>query len=186
MNSRILDQDNLQERLKAVQEECRRLREENAHLRAMLGINQSPLKEPVPQAILVSNPSSTTRKEVSTPVEKISLVRYLFHGREDVFATRWESKGGKSGYSPAGICGIPLYARRNSPKLGTRLPQTTKFGTPTISYCERKTGVTPTKTRLITELSSSKGRNPGFRPFLLRELPSFALLVSRHGWHASP
>jgi len=103
MNSRILDQDNLQERLKAVQEECRRLREENAHLRAMLGINQSPLKEPVPQAILVSNPSSTTRKEVSTPVEKISLVRYLFHGREDVFATRWESKGGKSGYSPAGI-----------------------------------------------------------------------------------
>jgi len=27
--------------------------------------------------------------------------------------------------------------------------RTTKFGTPTISYCERKTGVTPTKTRLV-------------------------------------
>src|SRR6266436_2329203 len=35
MNSRLPDQDNLQERLKTVQEECRRLREENAHLRAM-------------------------------------------------------------------------------------------------------------------------------------------------------
>jgi hypothetical protein len=103
MNSRMPDQDNIQERLKTVQEECRRLREENAHLRAMLGINQSPPKEPVPQTVLVPNPSSTTKKEVSTPEEKISLFRNLFRGREDVFATRWESKGGKSGYSPAGI-----------------------------------------------------------------------------------
>jgi hypothetical protein len=103
MNSRMPDQDNIQERLKTVQEECRQLREENAHLRAMLGIIQSPPKEPVPQAVLVPNPSSTTRKEVSTPEEKISLFRNLFRGREDVFATRWESKGGKSGYSPAGI-----------------------------------------------------------------------------------
>ncbi len=46
---------------------------------------------------------------------------------------------------------------RNSPKLGTRLPQTTKFGTPTISHCQRKTGATPTKTRLVTELSSVDG-----------------------------
>ncbi len=30
----------------------------------------------------------------------------------------------------------------------TRLPQATKLGTPTVSYCKRKTGVTPTKTRL--------------------------------------
>jgi cell shape-determining protein MreC len=48
MNSRMPDQDNIQERLKTLQEECRRLREENADLRAMLGINQSPPKEPVP------------------------------------------------------------------------------------------------------------------------------------------
>src|SRR6266404_175810 len=102
MNSRMPDQDNIQERLKTVQEESRRLREENAHLRAMLGINQSPPKEPVPQAVPVPNLSSTTRSGVSTPEEKISLFRNLFRGREDVFATRWEGKG-KSGYSPAGI-----------------------------------------------------------------------------------
>ena len=97
------DQDNIQERLKTLQEECRRLREENADLRAMLGINHSPPKEPVPQAVPVPNLSSTTRSGVSTPEEKISLFRNLFRGREDVFATRWEGKGGKSGYSPAGI-----------------------------------------------------------------------------------
>src|ERR1700730_7054354 len=97
------DQDNIQERLKTVQEECRRLREENADLRAMLGINQPPPKEPVPQAVTVPSLSSTTRSRVSTPEEKISLVRNLFRGREDVFATRWEGRGGKSGYSPAGI-----------------------------------------------------------------------------------
>ena len=34
--------------------------------------------------------------------EKIALVRRLFHGREDVFALRWEnSRTGKSGYAPA-------------------------------------------------------------------------------------
>ncbi|MDD5261256.1 MAG: DEAD/DEAH box helicase family protein [Methylacidiphilales bacterium] len=33
--------------------------------------------------------------------EKIHLFRSLFHGREDVYALRWEGKNGKSGYSPA-------------------------------------------------------------------------------------
>jgi len=103
MNSRMPDQDNIQERLKTVQEECRRLREENAHLRAMLGISQSLPKEPIPQAAPVPNLSSTARSGVCTPEEKISLLRNLFRGREDVFAIRWEGKGGKSGYSPAGI-----------------------------------------------------------------------------------
>src|SRR5713226_4820942 len=103
MNSRIPDQDNIQDRLKTVQEECQRLREENAHLRAMLGINQSPPKDPVPQAVPVPKLSSTARSGVSAPEEKISLFRNLFRGREDVFAIRWEGKSGKSGYSPAGI-----------------------------------------------------------------------------------
>ncbi|WP_208629808.1 TOTE conflict system archaeo-eukaryotic primase domain-containing protein [Paenibacillus ferrarius] len=37
----------------------------------------------------------------SAPSEKIALFRNLFRGREDVFPNRWESKTGKSGYSPA-------------------------------------------------------------------------------------
>jgi len=37
----------------------------------------------------------------STPEEKIRLFRALFRGRDDVYASRWESKSGKSGYSPS-------------------------------------------------------------------------------------
>jgi len=97
------DQDNTQEHLKTTQEECQRLREESARLRAMLGIDQLPPNEPVHQAGPVPKLSSSTKRGVSTPEEKISLFRNLFRGREDVFATRWEGKSGKSGYSPASI-----------------------------------------------------------------------------------
>jgi len=80
-----------------------RLREENAHLRAMLGISQSLPQRTHSTSRPGPNLSSTARSGVCTPEEKISLLRNLFRGREDVFAIRWEGKGGKSGYSPAGI-----------------------------------------------------------------------------------
>jgi hypothetical protein len=41
--------------------------------------------------------------EASTPEQKIALFRGLFRGREDVYAVRWEGKGGKAGYTPAGV-----------------------------------------------------------------------------------
>lgn len=51
----------------------------------------------------------------SAPEEKVTLFRWLFRGREDVFARRFESKRtGKSGYQPVcgnewirGVCGKP-------------------------------------------------------------------------------
>jgi len=49
-----------------------------------------------------------------TSTEKVKLFKGLFRGRSDVFAVRWESKKGTSGYSPAcanewkqGVCGKP-------------------------------------------------------------------------------
>ncbi len=65
MNSRMPDQDNLQERLKTAQDECQRLREENAQLRAMLGINQSSPHDAVP--------ASRTRPKAFVHYEKRSL-----------------------------------------------------------------------------------------------------------------
>jgi len=103
MNSDMPGQDDIQERLKTKQEECQRLREENARLRAMLGIEHSPATGPVSQSVLVPKLSSTDTSGVSTPEKKIALFRNLFRGREDVFAIRWEGKSGKSGYSPACI-----------------------------------------------------------------------------------
>jgi superfamily II DNA or RNA helicase len=50
----------------------------------------------------------------STPEQKIALFKELFAGRKDVYAKRWTSKKGKSGYSPvclnewiSGVCNKP-------------------------------------------------------------------------------
>ncbi len=102
INGHTPGQDDIQVRLKTAQEECHRLREENERLRAILGIDHPLPSKPVSQAVSVTKPSSIATSEVYTPEKKIALFRNLFHGREDVFALRWEGKGGKSGYSPAG------------------------------------------------------------------------------------
>ncbi|WP_311767269.1 TOTE conflict system archaeo-eukaryotic primase domain-containing protein [Burkholderia cenocepacia] len=89
--------------------ELERLRAENARLRAVLeahGIDfQRSLAEPVA-------PQSEASR-LSTD-EKVALFRRLFQGRTDVYPVRWQSKAGKSGYSPAcanewrpGICEKP-------------------------------------------------------------------------------
>jgi hypothetical protein len=41
------------------------------------------------------------------PSDKIALFRWLFRGRDDVYATRWEIRTGKSGWSPAVRGGAP-------------------------------------------------------------------------------
>lgn len=93
--------DDTQEHMRSVQEECRRLREENSRLRAMLGLPQSRGDVVAPQTDVSSVDSRKSFGGVWTPEEKITLFQSLFRGREDVYAVRWEGKGGKSGYSPA-------------------------------------------------------------------------------------
>lgn len=92
--------EDIQEQLKSVQDECKRLRDENARLRAMLGISELGNGTGLCAGVA---PKAPIRAEASpsTPDEKIALFQRLFRGREDVYAVRWEGKGGKSGYSPA-------------------------------------------------------------------------------------
>jgi superfamily II DNA or RNA helicase len=114
------DLESLSEKLARVTNECELLREENSRLRELLK------NQPIPRtegSIPDSKPASATNDQnaaadcgatkaaVAVPaqaapelstVEKISLFRALFRGREDVFAVRWES-GEKAGYSPASI-----------------------------------------------------------------------------------
>ncbi len=99
----MTDQNAIAEHQKSAQEECDRLRAENARLRAMLGIEDSVSKAPGPTAIPIVSVSDSSIAAPSTPEKKVSLFRSLFRGREDVYAIRWEGKGGKSGYSPAGV-----------------------------------------------------------------------------------
>jgi len=95
--------DGSQEQFTFVQDECKRLREENARLRAMLGIGESvgAGTGSVSHADASAADSSKSGGDLSTPEGKINLFRNLFRGREDVYAVRWEGKEGKSGYSPA-------------------------------------------------------------------------------------
>jgi hypothetical protein len=79
--------EEIAEQLKAVLDECARLREENKNLKFLLGI-----QEEKPDAPLV---------EGLSPEDKVILFRSLFRGREDVYPIRWEERTGKSGYSPA-------------------------------------------------------------------------------------
>ena len=82
-----------------------RLLEENARLRRLLTVHGIPIPTLAPE-----NPPPTINVEAAPPVDKderarnrIALFRSLFRGRVDVYAQRWESADGRSGYSPAAI-----------------------------------------------------------------------------------
>ena len=83
--------------------ECTRLREENARLRKLLTKQniQIPPAEPASRscvkAVEVLSPGD--RRERGR--KRIALFQSLFRGREDVYARRWESPDGRSGYTPA-------------------------------------------------------------------------------------
>ena len=78
---------------------------------------QGPIDVLIPNENISSNshPNIQTITKNSSPEEKATLFMTLFHGREDVYAKRWESAKKKtSGYSPAcknewvpGVCHKP-------------------------------------------------------------------------------
>jgi hypothetical protein len=97
--------------------ENKALKEENEALKARLG-QASPLEsrassEGVSQDTAAAKPSSHLNAGAD-PEEKIRLFMSLFKGRDDVYAKRWESRNGRSGYAPvclnewkAGLCRKP-------------------------------------------------------------------------------
>jgi hypothetical protein len=96
------DREDLSERLQEALAECARLREENARLKALLH-PQPDQTAPAPETTLLASTNITPEiiSDNFTPEAKVTLFRSLFRGREDVYALRWESKNGRSGYSPA-------------------------------------------------------------------------------------
>ncbi|MCK4869860.1 MAG: DEAD/DEAH box helicase [Gammaproteobacteria bacterium] len=87
----------LDAKLLQAREECAKLRKENERLKRKLANyettnnNQIPIEERVKSAKI---------SKLSPAADKLSLYLSLFHGRTDVYAKRWESKNGRSGYSP--------------------------------------------------------------------------------------
>jgi hypothetical protein len=89
--------EDAEHRLAKALAENSKLLAENQRLRKLLDI-----KSRIPGITLgseVRKPLILDTKSASD--DKIQLFRTLFRGREDVYAVRWEAKGGKSGYSPA-------------------------------------------------------------------------------------
>ncbi len=87
------------EEIKALIEKCRHFENENLQLRKLLNIDSI---SPIPiQDIKIQSDIDITNESKLTTDEKIKLYRLLFRGRDDIFATRWESKDGRAGYSPA-------------------------------------------------------------------------------------
>jgi hypothetical protein len=75
---------------------CEQLEREIDRLRSLLdqhGI-AIPNAEPGPPEV-----PPLASSALKTP-EKVALFRSLFRGREDVYARRWESPDGRTGYSP--------------------------------------------------------------------------------------
>ncbi len=79
-----------------LQRENAQLIEENTSLRQELARLKSPT--PSPPAVHVQDKSSPMYTLSSD--EKVALFRSVFRGRDDVFARRWQSSSGKSGYQP--------------------------------------------------------------------------------------
>ncbi|NSW89531.1 MAG: DEAD/DEAH box helicase family protein [Firmicutes bacterium] len=117
-----MEYNELFEKYRRLLEENQRLLAENENLRKQLGLSLPvPCTENDVEASIEVNDIQTVEAvkpghvtNSSTPEDKINLFMSLFRGRDDVYAKRWQSKEGKSGYSPVclnewarGICNKP-------------------------------------------------------------------------------
>jgi hypothetical protein len=109
--------------------EVQRLREENVRLRRILqdhGIQlpvvQSPNGIPVTTSALPSPHTLVLKAE-----QRIALFRSLFHGRDDVYAVRWENADGRFGYMPKADRDWKAYLRARDQERKKVDRQTRKF-----------------------------------------------------------
>lgn len=101
------------DRIAALETECAKLRAENETLRAIIYGKRSAHSAAPAEPAQLDAVGTSVRHDSST-TDKISLYRSLFRGREDIYPVRWQSKTGRSGYSPAcgnewvpGVCEKP-------------------------------------------------------------------------------
>ena len=86
-----------------VQDELRRLHEENTHLKALLAQHGIAWEGPITPDLAALPQELAPVPSHLTIEDKIVLFHQLFRGREDVYPRRWESAKGASGYAP--VCG---------------------------------------------------------------------------------
>lgn len=87
---------NIERQLLMKIKECESLKQENHQLKKLLKAHniEFSLNE-------LFKESTLNKTKVEKVKERIRIYKRLFKGRDDIFAIRWESKSGKSGYTPA-------------------------------------------------------------------------------------
>jgi len=98
--------ETLRRELASMREECLGLRQENQHLRKMLGLtaasDETNLAPPSEPELFPTTESLPALNSSAPTAEKVALFRILFRGREDVYPILWvNERTGKKGYSPA-------------------------------------------------------------------------------------
>lgn len=88
--------DNLEHQLKQVLQKYEQLKQENKQLKAILQSHNIPF--PSSSTILSNDVAQTKSQKIH---ERIQIFKKLFSGRTDIYAKRYETKVGKSGYTPA-------------------------------------------------------------------------------------
>ncbi|MFD1037083.1 DEAD/DEAH box helicase family protein [Virgibacillus byunsanensis] len=101
---------NLELQLQKALKENEHLQDENNRLKQLLKHHNI-----IPTLENKQNDTSKIQSREKKIRSRIELFRDLFKGREDVFAVRWKSKKGKSGYSPAYECKKPTIKCANCP-----------------------------------------------------------------------
>jgi hypothetical protein len=100
--------------------EVQRLREENVRLRRLL--QEHVIQLPVVQSPIGIPVTTSTQPSAHVPVlkaeQRIALFQSLFHGRDDVYAVRWENADGRSGQSAAAFVGISDPPKLKIPRTG--------------------------------------------------------------------
>jgi superfamily II DNA or RNA helicase len=98
MDHRLVNGDPADNSDDALRRKCLHLEQENARLRSLLA-DHGIASEAVAKTTQRPAEPTSNRPKLGT-AEKIALFKSLFRGREDVYAQRWESPDGRSGYSP--------------------------------------------------------------------------------------
>jgi len=94
-----MNQIDIKKKLEETLRECSSLRLENERLRKLLNLSE---KSSNAKEVQFSHKYSASTVTNDSPAEmKVALFRQLFRGRDDIYPTRWETKNGKAGYSPA-------------------------------------------------------------------------------------
>src|ERR1700687_259870 len=105
---------NANDRIAALEAECARLRAENENRRAPIRDREPAGSATARMATPQSGSVDGAVRHDSPTADKVALFRSLFRGREDIYPVGWQSKTGRTGYSPAcgnewrpGICEKP-------------------------------------------------------------------------------